>query len=373
MALKRPEEKPNSLQVITRSGTSPEIISLLEKTIFGTKGKVRYRQKQIAKGMASQANLEFIQILKRNRVLGTTGVVTRTTSGIKNGIKSLYVRYLSVNNPFRKNEKKRKVSVSTKRERVPNQLKKLIGDQITGHFEQPVINANEKAAFYAFVESENFNSKELCINLGFYPTRKISTSLFSRFFPKESPFVDVIVDNEKSIVKNQLSSFYKSHSFYFEDRLFESGTYFVCKKNNQIVGGLRCKPVNWEIVEVPGFSGFLMQKVLPYLPLTSRLFNPKSLNFLAFDYAWTSKKDIYPILELMNHACSAFEINLGMFWGDVESKLSTDMKKSNKLGFLYKLNGEVAAEVMLRFINMNEEEKEELLKKPVYVSALDMT
>lgn len=50
----------------------------------------------------------------------------------------------------------------------------------------------------------------------------------------------------------------------------------------------------------------------------------------------------------MNHACSIFDINLGMFWSDTESKLISELKGSKKLGFLYKLNGEVTAEVMLR-------------------------
>ncbi|MFV1885385.1 MAG: hypothetical protein ACMZ7B_12925 [Balneola sp.] len=364
------QQSENNLTVITRSGTSPEILSLLQQTIFGTKGKVRYRQKHIAEGMNSQRNLEFIQILKRNRVLGTTGVVTRNTSGLQNGIKSLYVRYLSVNNPFRKKEKNKAQGISLRKERTSNQLKKMIGDQITNHFEKPVFEANEKASFYAFVESENYNSKELCINLGFYPTRRVSTILFSRFFPKKSPKVSQTPFNDQLMVQEKLSAFYEEHSFYFEDRLFESGTYLNLKKEGEIVAGIRYKAVNWEIVEVPGFSGFMMQKVLPYLPLTNKLFNPKNLNFLAFDYAWGKTEHI---LELMEHACAESQINMGMFWGDVDSKIILELKKTRKLGFLYSINGEVTAEVMQRFINLNENEKAELLSKPVFVSALDMT
>ena len=64
--LKEVKKLVTSLKVETRSAASPDIISLLQKTIFGTKGKVRYR---LAEGMASQANLEFIQIRKGNQVL----------------------------------------------------------------------------------------------------------------------------------------------------------------------------------------------------------------------------------------------------------------------------------------------------------------
>ena len=370
MSTDNQKQNESSLRVLTRSGTSPEIISLLQQTIFGTKGKVRYRQKHIAEGMKSQNELEFIQILKRDHILGTTGVVTRNTSGLQNGIKSLYVRYLSVNNPFRKKERKRRIESVLRNKRPVSHLRKLVGNQITDHFEKPVFEANNKASFYAFVESENFNSKELCISLGFYPTRKISTVLFSRFFPKKSTRISLMSPEKKLVLLNELSSFYQDHSFYFEDRLFESGTYYVLKKNGEIRAGIRCKPVNWEIVEVPGFSGFMMQKILPYLPLTNKLFNPKNLNFLAFDYAWGN---VELILELMEHACSDSGINLGMFWGDTESDITISLKNSGKLGFLYKVNGEVTAEVMQRFINLDDEEQKILVSKPVFVSALDMT
>ncbi len=360
----------NTIQVVTRSGTSPEITSLLKQTVFGTKGKVRYRQKHIAQGMRSKQNLEFIQILKRNRVLGTTGVVTRNTTGLNNGLKSLYVRYLSVNNPFRKNEKKRASNQKLSKSSTSNNLKKMIGDQITNHFEQPVYQSGGKASFYAFVESENYNSKELCIKLGFYPTRQISTVLFSRFSPNTSRRVSTCEPQDEKRILKELNSFYETYSYYFEDQVFETGSYYVLENEGEIVAGIRCKPVNWEIVEVPGFSGFLMQKILPYLPFTNRLFNPKNLIFLAFDYAWGDTEDI---LELMEHCCAESEINLGMFWGDVESTLISELKKSDQLGFLYRLNGEVTAEVMQRFINLDENEQKELLQKNVFVSALDMT
>lgn len=367
------QKRNTNLIVETKSGTSTGILTLLENTVFGTKGKVRYHQKNIGERIEAQKNIEFIQIKKRDQVLGTTGVVTRSTTGIKDNFKSLFIRYLSVNNPFRKHEKKRTPHSQFRNIKANSSLKTLIGKEITDHFEQPIIEAKDKAAFYAFVESENFNSKELCINLGFYPARKVSTILFSRFYPKKEPPVSEIEDFEKEEVSKHLSFFYQNHSFYFEDRLFESGTYYVLKRDGKIVAGIRCRPVNWEIVEVPGFSGFLMQRVLPYLPLTNKLFNPKNLNFLAFDYAWCLQDDEELILTLMNHACSVNGIHLGMFWGDTESTLVDDLKKSNRLGFLYKLNGEVNAEVMLRFINLNEAEQSELLKKPVFVSALDMT
>ncbi|GAB5408388.1 MAG: hypothetical protein BalsKO_07530 [Balneolaceae bacterium] len=365
--------KHRSLEVVTKSGSSPEIRTLLKETIFGTKGKVRYQQRNIEEGINAQKNIKFIQIKKRDQILGTTGVVTRLTSGLEGNIKSLYIRYLSVKNPFRKKEKKRLSQANSVNKKSSSFLKKMIGDEITNHFENPICKSNEKAAFYAFVESENFNSKELCISLGFNPTRKISTLLFSRFYPKKTSSISLVQDSDKDEIRKRLASFYKNHSFYFQDDLFESGTYFVMKEEGKLLAGLRCKTVNWDIVEVPGVSGFFMQNILPYLPFTRKLFNPKNLYFLAFDHIWTSETGSSNIVTLMEHACSDFGIHLGMFWEDSESKLINELKKSKSLGFLHRIKGEVAADVMLRFINMNNQDQTELLKKPVFVSALDMT
>ena len=359
----------NHLEVRTQTGTSPEIVSMLEQTIFGTKGKVRYRQKHIARGMATQKNLEFIQIQKRERVLGTTGVVTRDTLFAGEPMKSLYIRYLSILPAFQNKETPNPAGINGK----TGSLKTRIGTHITDHFEQPVLEANHRAAFYAFVESENFNSKQLCISLGFHPVRKISTLLFSRFFPKKNPQVSLVEENDSDFIRESLSRFYSSHSFYFEDRLFEEGTYFVLKENGNIVAGLRARPVNWEIIEIPGFNGFLMQKVLPYLPLTRRLFNPKNMNFIAFDYLWHApgKEDHIP--KLLEHACTESGIYMGMFWGDVEDKLTRFLAGLGELGLLHKIQGEVHAEVMMRFINFSEADEEKLKNTPVYISSMDMT
>ena len=360
----------NDLEVITQAGTSPEIVSLLEQTVFGTKGKVRYRQKQISRGMALQKNLEFIQIKKGTRILGTAGVVKRDTLTLTRPIKSLYIRYLSILNAF---QNKGTPNSPRKTSRRAGTLKTRVGEHITSHFEQPVFDENEKAVFYAFVESENYNSKELCISLGFHPWRKVSTLLFSRFFPKKSPAISVPAPHETEAIRTALNKYYRSHSFYFEDHLFDSGTCYVLKKDGKIVAGLRARPVNWEIIDVPGFNGFLMQHLLPYLPLTNRLFNPRDMNFISFDYLWHSEGNEELVLELMEHACAEKKIYMGMLWGDTDDKLTNFLKKSGKLGLLHSIQGAVDAEVLMRFINIDDAGELELKNTPVFVSAMDMT
>ncbi len=361
----------STLHITTQKGISPEVTKLLEQTIFGTKGKVRYRQKHIVDGMKRQKNLEFIQVKKGKRLLGTTGVVSRKTSGIGDTMNSLYIRYLSINNPFINKDKPKSTS-SERRKRIGTSLKQKIGEEITSHFETPLLDKDEQGIFYAFVESENYNSKELCITMGFYPQRRVSTILFSRFFPKTSAQCREVKESEVDELKKSLRNHYSDHAFYFDDLLSNAG-YFILEKDGKIVAGIRCKPVHWELIEVPGFSGFLMQKVLPHLPLTNKLFRPKRFSFLAFDYAWTSFGNINLLYEVMEHCCTIHNIHTGMIWCDTEAEITRLFKKSNGLGFLNAIRKDVTAEVMMRFIGFDEEQKNDLLNKPVFVSASDMT
>ncbi len=348
------QENTSGLQVKVSRHGSPRIAQLLQKTVFGTEGKLRYQQKEIVERIKSQANVQFIEILKSTRVLGTVGMANRLVSNGDDSIHSLYVRYLSIAQPF----KSRKQTSAQKNRRIRERkgsLRNLIANEITSHFEEPFIENERTGAFYAYVESANINSRNLCISMGFHPTRKIETLLFSRFNPGQKRSIHNIADDEQDNVREQLKAFYRDYSFYFEDRIFQTGFYLVKKEKGKIIGGIRAVPVNWHLVDYPGFEGWLMQDVLPHLPFTNRLFQPDILKFIAFDYAWHLPDREHVIPQLMSHCCSLFGINLGMIWGDMKSGLIKNLKSGNDLGFVHSIIGSVKADLMVRPINFTKD------------------
>jgi|GEM_PF-525260 len=338
------------LQIKVSKHGSPRIAQLLQNTIFGTEGKLRYRQQEIFNRIRNQANIQFIEVLKSNRVLGTVGMARRNVRYADKSINSLYVRYLSVAQSFKTKNQSSQNSKNRKRNKG-GILRELIGAEITNHFESPFIENEENGIFYAYVESANSNSRNLCMSMGFEPARKVETLIFSRFNPIQRKSIQNISEEEQDEVLKQLREFYKDHSFYFEDQLFTSGFYLVKKEGEKIVGGIRAHPVHWELVEYPGFEGWLMRDFLPYLPLTSRLFQPGVFKFLAFDYAWHTPGYEHLIPQMMSHCCSLFGINAGMIWGDMSSELIKDLKTGNELGFIHSVVGSVYADLMIRPIN----------------------
>jgi hypothetical protein len=350
-------EKPSGIQVKVSKYGSPRIAQLLQKTVFGTEGKLRYRQQDIAERIRNQSNVQFIEILKGKRVLGTVGMANRAVTHGSDFMRTLYVRYLSVAQPFKPKKRTSFQNPSKVREKKGT-LRELITNEITSHFEQPFIDNDRDGAFYAYVESANINSRNLCLSMGFRPTRKVETLLFSRFNPSQKRSIQNLSEYEQDEVKEELQEFYKDYSFYFEDNIFQTGFYQVKKEKGEILGGIRAVPVNWQLVDYPGFEGWLMRDVLPYLPLTNKLFQPDSFKFLAFDYAWHKPGLEHVIPELMSHCCSIFGINMGMIWGDMQSSLIKNLKSGNELGFIHSVVGSVYADLMVRPINYAKVEEE---------------
>ena len=371
---KEEEYKSSGLKVKVRAFGSPKIAELLRSTIMGTEGKLRYRQTEIVERMKKQRHIEFIEILKGTRVLGTTGIVTRQTRTAAEVRRSLYVRYLSVAKGFKSRKRKRSGlgKKATRNSDRKSDLRDQIADQLTSHFEAPFIEEDREGAFYAYVEAENINSQNLCLSMGFNPIRKVQTLLFSRFQPTELKSASTIGFTDQPIIKQKLAEFYSEYSLYFEDQIFDTGFYFVLKEKDKIVAGIRATPVHWQLVEYPGFEGWLMTEVLPYLPMTNKLFKPGQFNFLAFDYAFYKDGNIKLLTELMSHCCALLGFHVGMFWGDQQAEITKTLQNSD-LGFLNSVVGSVGADLMVRFVNSSKEYEQSIHQKPVFISALDMT
>lgn len=109
---------PSGLQVKVSKHGSPRIAQLLKNTVFGTEGKLQYRQREIAERMRTQANLQFIEILKAQRVLGTVGMARRPVYHGDDYMNTLYVRYLSIARQFKRktaNENRKRVRSTAKK------------------------------------------------------------------------------------------------------------------------------------------------------------------------------------------------------------------------------------------------------------------
>ena len=129
---------------------------------------------------------------------------------------------------------------------------------------------------------------------------------------------------------------------------------------------------HWLIRALSGFSGTLIIKFLPHIPVLSRLFNPKDFRFAAFDGIYSQQGFEKELFVLMESVCAMLKVSTGIMWLDSESALYHRLKHAGNWGIMNKLKENIPAYVIATFKNVSEEEQERFSNCPVYVSAVDI-
>lgn len=271
----------------------------------------------------------------------------------------MYIRYFSFEQRFQID--------STKSIKTSNS-NSIYHKTVQEFFKNPIPFYGKKV-FFAFVELENERSLQLCNRMGFKSISNLKTLIFSRFSPKVSSTVFRIKEHEKREVLTHIRNFYSTYSCTSFENIFKNDAYFVLKKEGRIVAGVQVHKVNWVMEEIPDFVGKVIKYIVPYTPLLNRLINPKHYQFLAFEGLFF-ENEIY-IEELLESVCAELNVYSGIIWADQKSHLYLILKKCS-LGFLNKLNDDVSADIITKFVDFSEKEKTDFSTKPVYISAFDL-
>lgn len=360
-------EVPQSgIEIDLVDGPTEEIVQALKDTIYGTEGKLRYTHTGTSDRIRNTQNLSFFQIKRHQRVLGIAGVIRRSTQGFSGRVTALYIRYLSMPGAFNRIPTKQ-IKKSGKRGILRDSLSKMFSSL------EESIPDGEKAAFYAVVERDNVPSQNMCAMHGFEKVRQMDTHLFSRFEPYTDKQIRLLKEEEKLFFEEKLTAFYSDHTFVFTDTLFTEGTCMVIEKDGKIVGGVKGRPVKWKLLEVPGFSGFMMLKVLPNIPYLKKLFDKEYVRFVALEALWIEKGYEQDLEALIESMCGHFNEHIGILWSDSKSKISRLFKEHVEPGFMSKVQKNVPADLLIRFIGNSEGEKQVYRENPMYISAGDMT
>lgn len=356
-------QKPvSTLQLLWENEASAETTAFLETTVYGQKGDLQYRHKNIRDRNGSSLQPLFLHLRKANRLLGTACFLPRNVKvGKEKSIKGFYVSYLSF--PLLAGQKRKsRASKSSK-----NELRARL-NHVLDHELNP---SQTPSLLYAYVEQDNAPSQELCASFGFEKIRQFNTYLFSRIRLRKHPQVISIQENEKIEVLENLQQFYQEHHFFEPQFVFRS-TYYVFRKEGKIVAGLQASKVEWEIQHVPGLSGWIILHLLPKIPFLSSLIDPRRFTFLAFDGIWTEKGSEETLFDLMQTACADQNTHVGIVWADSQGALAEIFRTHKKFGLLSALKPNVPADVVARFSNVNTEDKKAFFEQPVYLTATDL-
>ncbi len=349
--------------------TPPEgAVALLNSTIWGTEGGMRYHHFNTRDRITKQLDPQFLTLHKSGRFLALLGFSRRQLSQPSGVTEAFYIRYFSMVSTFQRRNSTGTASRKNSDSLVKKAVRRLMSKPGEMHV-QPGAGP-EEALFYAFVESENDRSMEMTQALGFEPVGKFSTILFSRLFPKWKKGVEVLNPEDLVEVKFRTIDFYRGHALFTDKNIFREGTYYVYRDGGKIVAGLNAFDCHWKIIEMSGLSGKLILRLLPKIPLVNRIFNPNSFKFVAYEGLWHLPGHENRIFDLMESALANLKLNAGMIWLDRRSPLDPVIRGGH-LGILQHLNSDVPVGVVARFVKVPDEIRNEIRSQPLYISAFD--
>lgn len=366
--------KYHKLEVKVEQDPGQDIVDHLENTVIGTPGRLLYRLTGVEKKIRSLGTCYFLVLRKLSRLIGTIGLVPRTTSSQDALHKSWYIRYFSIKAPLRTKIHK-KEDYGNKSSPGDNILK----DSIKDYFYEPhrmlgkISDKNQKTFIYAYIESDNIRSKIFSDLMDFQTIRNFTTILFSRIKPGIHPEVQRIREEEKPEMLKLLRGFYKGYNMYTEQYLFYENNYYLLKLKNEIVSGIQANPERWEIKKMPGFRGKILFDIIPRIPGIKRIFNPQNFRFAAIEGIYYKEGYEKYLLPLFESVCALTKTRFALIWLDTHSPLIKTIDKLGHHGLPGKFIKRIKANIIIKFINFSEAEKDSFRNNPAYLSCFDMT
>lgn len=364
------------LEVRVSDHVNEEILYLLDHTIQGSEGGMRYSLQNVAPRIeAYKDKIRFVSLYKKNQVTGTIGSCFRISGQGLLLYPSTYLRYLSIQSTYQLEpgwRKRRKKALIPEREDSFKQKTLEI-------FSKPHlldlqgVKEEDKHIMYAFLESMNERSKNLVSQAGYEHVRSFLTVAFSRFSPRKDDRVLKLKEEEKPEILELLSDHYKDHSLFTTDYSFYGDKYYVLRYNGKIIAGVSAIPGVHKIYDIPGIWGWVIMKLLPRVPYYRRLFSPGEFRYLVFDAIYCEKGHEKALATLFESVCAAEGYFTGLTWLDDRSHLYDKIRTEVNMGALNRMLNAKPGLVYIRFINFEEKEKDRFYEAPAYISGFDFS
>ncbi|MEA1896594.1 MAG: hypothetical protein U9N53_02885 [Bacteroidota bacterium] len=363
----------HDLKIEAVHGDSDDIRKHISRVVLGTPGRMRYRHIGVLGKLDQIGKTIFLTLRKGHRLLGTVGLVQRLVETGENRSNAFFIRYFAIFSPMRskKHDKKQSRGEKDKQFVLKDQLKEQF-DRMDQFIEDPDLQ-QFKTVSYAFIEKENERSLDFSETMGYQTLGEVRTMPFSRFFPKYHKNVQSLPKEERKNMMSKIRGIYRDHSLFFIDYIPLNNHYFVYKKDGEIIAGVQSSLVDFEIIEMPGFSGWLLLKVIPMLPVLKSLIQAKKISFVSFDGIWYKPGCEKYLIPLFESVCAKFNTKVAISWFDSRSRIYKEVKKAVRMGFLTRILGTLPGIIRIKFFNQTETEKREFLDKPVYISGYDMS
>jgi len=347
-----------------------EIMTLLHNMTVGSRG-VRYLHKNIDERMTQLPNKYFMYLRKNQTIKGVFVSAQRTITEDFGLANAYYIRYLAIDEMFQTVKEKR-IKPGNPNGIIKGLTKKFLSDAPIklgiGYDEDDSL----PSFHYAFFDSENFRSTGISQLLGMNPIGDFSTFRFTRMNPKSNGRIEKLSVLGFDDMRTKLKSQYESFSIYTDQYLFLDSDYFVWRENGEIVAGVQPNKCEWEVKQMSGFSGLMMVKVLPNIPLLKKYVNPKKFEFVTLDYVFFAEGYEDKLELLFEGMLHEYDVFFSLIFQDLKSPF-TRVLKNMDMGLMSHFSNVPNGKVMMTLNNVSDAQKENITNKPIFTCGVDMS
>lgn len=353
------EERFNRL--IKQDTIPPEsVLKLLEQTCIGTKGTL-YQLLDTREKIGRLSKPHFIYLERNQKAIGTVTICEREISLNQSTSSSLYIRYFAFDQLFQG---------STTKSRGQSYFHRYFQSLFDTSNFNPQQAKYEKQLYWAFIDPENARSFNMNENFGFRTIGSFKTKAFSRVNPKKRNVERLKKSDEQEVLK-AIQHFYRRFNFFSPIHLFEENNYFVLRHQGEIACGIQANPVHWRIKSLPGLMGKIMLRYASYIPRIRKLINPRHHRFLATEGLFWKDGFEHLITELLEGVLAETNHHSLLIWTDTQN--TTLERLPIKWGFIQQMKTDNEVKIVAKFNSFEEEEIEQIIKQPKYLSGFDMT
>ena len=342
------------------------ILDLLEDTTIGTDG-AKYRHLHTAQKIADLHEPNYFTIYRYDKAIGNITICNRPMMVGETLTNTFYIRYFAFHSVFQ-TTKKAKVS-----DKANGAFQKYIEALLSTSNLDVETPEYDPKMYWAIVDPENKRSLQMVERYNFEVVSRIKTIAFSRFKLKQGPEVSRALPEEQDEIWNELQKFYKDFNGLTKVHLFNKNNYFVLKENNEIVAGIKADKVNWRIERLPGLSGKLLVKTLPYLPFLKRIINPKKYQFLATEGLFWKEGYEHLLENLLEGVLFEQQYHSMLIWTDSRADKLNKALFSMNLGLLQKVKTDNDVNLVVKFNNVSEKTRTVMKNSPHYFLGFDCT
>lgn len=334
---------------------SDEIAKLLEQNIVGTPGQsMLYAQTRVGEKLRGLHNSRFASLYLGGRVVGTICFLKREIIGENVAGKAFYIRYFTFLEKYRS-------SAGPQRRGKENAIRQEVNRIMAGEG----LGIDGEYLLYAYVDPENSRSKRLIDEFGFTRAGVFRTIPFTRFFPRKSENVQLAEGERIHEISALFDSGYQRYSLYTTEHLRGKGDFFFIEKDQRIVCAVQAIPDSWKIISLPGVSGTIMMKAVPFIPLLRRLFR-RDYRFVFFERVYCESGSEASLEQLFESALVHFSRYTAIFCLDPHSPIYASVKRL-RLGLTHRLMGEKEVEIVCKTSSGDNQ-----IRSPFYISGIDV-